>query len=297
MNETSIDLDKTPFAARPAVALIIGCGDLGMSCSRALGRRHPLLIVDIDSDRLEKALSILRHEGYTASGHVCDIADAAQAQDLGKALKDGPGVHVLAHVAAVAKTDWKTVIRVNLIGPHLIAQAVGPHIVPGGVAILISSTAALHCPRDPVLEELIDYPFVPELESKIVKAYGHEPDFMEAYQIAKQGVNRLAERLAMEWGPQQVRVLSVSPGLINSTMGRTAGASMPVWDGGDKDRRVTRDEKARIETPLRRQASLPEITSVVDFLASDGASFVSGIDVPIDGGASVFWRKRGVIER
>jgi NAD(P)-dependent dehydrogenase (short-subunit alcohol dehydrogenase family) len=211
MKDTGIDLQKTPFAAKPSVALVIGCGDLGMSCARALGRRHPLLIVDVDPARLEKAISALQFEGYTASGHVCNIANADEVQMLGKVLAVGPGVQVYAHVAAVAKTDWRTVVQVNLIGPHLVAAAVGSHIVPGGVAILISSTAALHCPRDPVLESLIDDPFVSELDAKLVNAYGHEPDFIEAYMIAKQGVNRLAERLAMEWGTSSdTRAFSLS---------------------------------------------------------------------------------------
>lgn len=291
-----IDLGKTPFAANPAWAVVVGCGDIGMASARALGRRHPLLIVDVNAEALDKAVAALRHEGHAVAGHVCDITDAGQLHALGEFLSQGPGVKVLTHVAAISRTDWKTKFDVNLLGVHRVARTIGPHIVPGGVAVLVSSAGAYMCPRNAELEALIDDPFVPDFHDKLVEAYGHEPDFREVTWIAKQGVNRLAQRLALEWGPRQVRVVSVSPGMINTSMGR-ATPMMPIWDGGDPSRLVTRDEKAKIETPLGRQATIPEVIAVIDFLASDAASFVTGIDVPIDGGSILFWRKTGATDR
>ena len=148
-------------------------------------------------------------------------------------------------------------MRVDLFGAHLIAGAVGPYMARGGVAILISSTGANFCPRDPRIERLMDDPFVPGFHEELVAAFGREPDFLEAYFMAKQGVNRLAERLAIDWGEREVRALSVSPGLIDSTMGRTGGAALPVYDGEGGEKRLgTRSEKAQKEVPLGRQGSL-----------------------------------------
>jgi NAD(P)-dependent dehydrogenase (short-subunit alcohol dehydrogenase family) len=292
-------VERVPYYAERPLALVIGCGDMGLGCARSLGRRHPLLVVDIDRERLARAVDVLRHDGYVASGHVCDIADPDQVQGLAGALARGPGVQVLAHVAAVGNSPhgWREIMRVDLLGAYLVTTAVAPHMVRGGVAILISSTGSYFCPRDPGILAVIDQPFAADFHEKLVEAVGREPSFIEAYFMAKQGVNRLAERLAIEWGDREVRALSLSPGLINSTMGRTAGAALPVYDGeGGENRLGARAEKARKEVPLGRQGSVLEVIAVVEFLASDAASFVNGIDIPVDGGARALRRKRRVID-
>ncbi len=272
---------------------------MGMGCARLIGRRNPLLIVDIDSDRLGRCVAELGREGYIAEAYTCDIADPDQVRGLETKLAGGPGVRVLAHVAAVgnAPGGWRQVMSVDLIGPHLVVRAVGPHMVAGGAAILVSSTGSYQCPRNPTIEALLNEPLRLGFFDALVDALGHEPDFLEAYFMAKQGVNRLASTLAIAWGQRQVRALSVSPGLINSTMGRTAGAMLPIYDGTEVRRLGSRDEKAGIEVPLGRQGTLLEVTSVIDFVASDAASFLNGIDIPIDGGSIALRRARGVIER
>jgi NAD(P)-dependent dehydrogenase (short-subunit alcohol dehydrogenase family) len=293
-------VERTAYFAEGPLAVVIGCGDMGMGSARALGRRHPLLMVDVDGERLEQALAALRREGYVASGFRCDISDPQEARGLGEALAGGPGVRVLAHVAAVgaAPGGWRETMRVDLIGVHLVVDAVGPHLVRGAAVILVSSTGSYLCPRDPRIEALVDSPLEAGFFDAILAAFGREPHYLDAYFMAKQGMNRLAEKLAIAWGEREVRVLSVSPGLINSTMGRTGGAALPVYDQAGTERQVgSRSEKARKEVPLGRQGSVLEVVAVIDFLASDAASFLTGVDVPIDGGATALWRARGVIDR
>jgi NAD(P)-dependent dehydrogenase (short-subunit alcohol dehydrogenase family) len=178
-----------------------------------------------------------------------------------------------------------------------VARTAEPHLVRGGVAIFISSTGSYRCPVDARIEALIDDPFQPNWLDKFPEVLGREPEFLPTYFMAKQGMNRLAERLALEWGEREIRSLSVSPGLINSTMGRTGGKALPVYDGSGDQRLVTRSEKAVREVPLLRQGSVLEVTAVVGFLASDAASFVNGIDVPVDGGSTAKWRSNGEIQR
>lgn len=291
--------ERTASYVDAPLVLIIGCGDMGMGCARVLGKRAPLMLVDIDEARLEQSLAVLRHEGYTAKGHRCDISDPAQVTRLGRVLAGTAGVRTLAHVAAVGNTPggWRRVMEVDLIGAHLIAHAVGPHMMPGGAAILISSTGSYQCPVDAELEALIDAPLEPAFLDRYIAKLGYEPDFLEAYFVAKQGMNRLAQRLALEWGTRDVRVVSLSPGLIDSTMGRTGGSALPVYDGQPSQAPGSRSEKAAKEVPLGRQGTLLEITAVVEFLASDAASFISGIDIPVDGGSTAKWRSTGVIGR
>jgi NAD(P)-dependent dehydrogenase (short-subunit alcohol dehydrogenase family) len=289
-------VERTAYYAAAPLALVIGCGGLGTSIARALGRRHALTIVDLDGERLEQTVAALTHDGYTVSGHRCDITDPAQTDALGKALANGPGVRALAHVAAVGMSigDWRKMIAVDLVGAHLVAEAVGPHMVSGGAAVFISSLASYLPPRDAALEALLAEPRQQGFLAALAQLHGKEPDFDWTYNYAKLGVNMLAERLAVEWGPRQVRAVSLSPGMIDSPMARAEGPTLPSHDGTET--RVTRGDKAR-EIPLGRQGSMIEITNVVDFLVSDAASFLNGIDIPVDGGHRAAWRAKGVVDR
>ena len=289
-------VERTAYFLAAPVILVIGCGGLGMSVARALGKQAALVVVDIDPQHLARSVDALTLAGYSVRGIACDITDPAQTRALGEDLAKGPGVRVLAHVAAVGMSigDWRKMMDVDLIGAHLVAEAVGPLMVPGGVGIFISSLASYLPPRDAALEALLDAPMGQGFEAALVAHHGREPDFDWTYNYAKLGVNRLAERLAIEWGPRQVRAVSVSPGMIDSPMARAEGSTLPSHDGTEA--RVTRADKAR-EIPLGRQGSMLEITSVVTFLASDGASFINGIDIPVDGGHRARWRATGIIER
>jgi NAD(P)-dependent dehydrogenase (short-subunit alcohol dehydrogenase family) len=284
-----------PYYTKTPIALIIGCGQMGMACARLLGRHHPLMIVDIDGPRLDQAIATLQFEGYTAAGHRCDMTDPTQTKALGEALKKTPGVRVLAHIAAVGQAvDWRKMVEVDLNGAHLIANAVEPHMVRGGVAIFIGSLASYLCPADPKLEALLDEPLKPGFMNNLAQIIGNDPGWVLAYACAKQGVSRLAEKLAIAWGKNEVRALSVSPGMIDSAMARAQGPTLPAHDGSNAE--VPRDEKAK-EIPLGRQGNVMEIAGVVEFIASDAASFLNGIDIVVDGGHRANWRRSGTTKR
>ncbi len=85
-------------------------------------------------------------------------------------------------------------------------------------------------------------------------------------------MNRYAERLAVRFGPKAVRVLSVSPGLVDNAHGRREHEHHPNM------------AQMVQQTPLRRQCTSLEIAAVLDFAASDAASFLSGVDILVDGG-------------
>ncbi len=93
-----------------------------------------------------------------------------------------------------------------------------------------------------------------------------------AYAVAKRGVIRAAGRAAVRWGRRGGRVNSLAPGLIDTPMGRQELEQQPIM-------------KEMLErTPLGRVGDPREVAAVVAYLVSDAASFISGIDVLVDGG-------------
>jgi NAD(P)-dependent dehydrogenase (short-subunit alcohol dehydrogenase family) len=93
-----------------------------------------------------------------------------------------------------------------------------------------------------------------------------------AYSLAKVGVIRAAARAAVRWGRHGGRVNSIAPGLINTPMQHQEREEHPII------------REMFEQTPLGRFGEPEEVAAVAAFLASDAASFVSGIDVLVDGG-------------
>jgi NAD(P)-dependent dehydrogenase (short-subunit alcohol dehydrogenase family) len=256
------------------LALIVGCGDIALACARLIGRRHPLFLIDIDQGRLDAAREALKQEGYAVDGKVCDIAAAESVADLRRHLQAGPGLSVLAHVAALAPScgDWRKLMTVNLVGPHLIAAALGPLMVPGGAAVFVGSVAAYVLDIDARLRTVLADPLASDFLVRLEAAAPVPMTPGLSYAYSKAALVAWCERLAVEWGARGVRVISVSPGLIRSAMGARERAHNP-----DTAKFVG-------QTPLRREGSVAEVAAVVDFAVSEAASFMTGIDLLVDGG-------------
>lgn len=93
-----------------------------------------------------------------------------------------------------------------------------------------------------------------------------------AYMLSKRGVQMLVERMAPAFGARDARIMSISPGLIDTAMGRAEQKEHPQM------------AVMLAKTPLARYGTPEEIASVAVFLCSPAASFVSGSDIKVDGG-------------
>src|SRR5690606_18510621 len=256
------------------LAVVVGAGGMGTAIARRLGQHYRVLLTDLNAERLEAVATTLRDEGSQISTVVCDVTDPQSVAGLAAAVAEQGPLRVLAHVAGLSPSmaDWRTILKVNLVGPRLVLDALLPHAQPGAAAILIASLAAhVMAPSEAVLQVLAD-PLAPDLLDKVERAHSGDMSPTMAYVYSKNELVRIAQRETWAWGQRGARIVSLSPGLIATPMGALEFKNQPA------------KYEMLANTPLARQGGMLEIADAVEFLASDRASFISGIDLLVDGG-------------
>jgi NAD(P)-dependent dehydrogenase (short-subunit alcohol dehydrogenase family) len=164
-------------------------------------------------------------------------------------LVNNAGVITMTGLDALTEEEWDYVLDVNLKGQFLAAQVVSRAIADaGGGAIVNLST----------------------IESEVVVATG--PSCQPHYNASKGGVRMLTKALAHELAPKHIRVNAVAPGPVATG-----------FSGGDLE-----SEAAlaffRTRMLIPRPATPEEIAGVIAFLLSEDASFITGVQLPVDGG-------------
>lgn len=256
-----------------ALAIIVGAGGMGMAVARRLGQSHRILIADRDAEHLARQMAQLRTEGYDALSCACDVTSADSVSALARTAKANGPVQTLAHVVGLSPSmgDFRTIMAVNWVGANLVAEAFRPLLRSGGSAVFISSMAG-HL-RDfgsihPVMESCLEPDFFARLEAAI-----EEPKSSDlAYLLSKAALNRMVQRKAAAWGKLGLRIVSLSPGLIATPMGALQFERQPL------------KYEMLAATPIPREGTMVEIADAVEFLTSAKASFISGIDLLVDGG-------------
>jgi NAD(P)-dependent dehydrogenase (short-subunit alcohol dehydrogenase family) len=212
-----------------------------------------------DAAGIEQAEEALRAAGHDVRGFRCDVTANSDLDALVAAARATFGrIDVLVCNAGIAPhfgplstvtdAEYDATMRVNLYGAMQLANRVIPEMAArrDGAVIFSSSIAGLRG------------------NGKI-----------GVYALSKAAVAQLARNLAVEHGPDNVRVNAISPGLT-----RTEFAA-PIL--GNEE-----GLKARLlKTPLRRYAEPREIAGAVVFLASAAGAFVTGQNIVIDGGTIV----------
>jgi NAD(P)-dependent dehydrogenase (short-subunit alcohol dehydrogenase family) len=258
------------------LAVVVGAGGMGVVVARTLGSDYRVLLVDIDLQRAVAAADAIRAGGARIDAAHCDVTSPSSVCALADLVAQQGGFQVLAHVAGLSPTmgDFDRILRVNLLGPALVAEALFPHAAPDAAAVLIASLGAHVCAFDAqilaILRESAKSPDLPDRLRSVLPETAIEPN--TAYQLSKFGLLMLARRLGREWSARGARVVSLSPGIIATPM-------------GDKEFDDNPAKRKLFEmSPIKRQGTMEEIADVIAFLVSPKASFISGTDILVDGG-------------
>jgi NAD(P)-dependent dehydrogenase (short-subunit alcohol dehydrogenase family) len=237
------------------VAVVTG-GARGMGAAhvRALAREGAIVAVtDITDDRGASLAEQLRSEGRDVSYHHHDVTSRAgweavvasveRAHGPVDVLVNNAGVQVRSMGIEADDGEWDLVTDVNQRGVFLGMRTTIPSMLRagGGSIINIASVAAL------------------------IGLRGSIP-----YQASKAAVLGLTRGAAISYGPDNIRVNAICPGLVITSMTESAAPGAV--------------QALKKQIPLGRDGRAEEISAGVVFLASDESSFITGVALPIDGG-------------
>jgi NAD(P)-dependent dehydrogenase (short-subunit alcohol dehydrogenase family) len=241
------------FGLNDRVCLVTGAAQgIGAACARRFAREGAIVVVaDVDHVR---GMAVASEVGGRFLH--CDVGDAREvAATVDAVVAEFGRIDVLVNNAGIARTadlldvteeDFDAVLRVNLKGAFLMAQAVARHMVAAGRGSIVN------------LSSVNGTLTIPTIAS---------------YNISKGGMNQLTRVFALGLADKGVRVNAVAPGTIATEM---AAASVLV-DEAARRRVMSR-------TPMKRFGEPSEVADVVAFLASDAASYMTGEIVVVDGG-------------
>lgn len=220
-----------------------------------------VVIADLDVDRGLEVARMITENGGKAVFEPCDVSDENCWNDLVSVAhrQFGP-IDVCYNNAAVFLPEdrsvvdmsvdtWDRVMAVNVRGTFLGCKHALPDMVERGSGSIVNVAS--------------------------IRAYLGTSSPQDAYATSKGAVVALTKSLAVEFAPRGVRVNVICPGTVETEM-----APLP-------------DEAARIERiaryPIGRFGTPTDVAGAAIFLSSDESSWITGVDLPVDGGTSVFY--------
>lgn len=229
---------------------------------------RPLLLCDVNAERLDAAAADLRASGAEVDGLAGDVA-APDFPDRVLTALGGRPIAALIHTAGLSPTmaDGQRIFEVNYAATERLVAALRPHMSEGGCAVLISSCSAYMVTA-------------PETVAAVKKLVGGNREAVAdligtpqmAYPLSKLAVIGLVAREAEAFGKRGARITSIAPGFIDTEMGRA-------------EAKVSEQMVQMIGiTPMGRLGTGDEIASVAEFLCSPAASYITGCDIKVDGG-------------
>lgn len=229
-----------------------GAAGLGADVARTLSEAgYRVGIFDLGAERVAEAASKLEN----AVGIEADVTSPDQVAAAFDAFGEVPdllvnnaGIVRFGAMEEQSVQDYIDVVSVNLLGSCFCARAIAPAMMDRGSGHIINFTSINGV---------------------------HPAPGVGLYGPTKAAMANMTQAMAIEWGPRGIRVNAIAPGMID------AGMSKPIFQNPKV--RATRGGGV----PLRCLGEAADIAEAVLFLDSDGAKYISGHELVVDGGVSI----------
>jgi len=265
-----------------------GAGGMGVATAKIVGRDHTVVLCDVRQDRLDEAAATLEAVGITCKAVNCDVTDRQAVDAL---IETAAGLGTIAsviHTAGVSPSmgDAGYVMRTNAIGTLNVNEAFYSIAEEGAAIVNVASMAAHMLPESMVPTEQ----FPQALQDKdsfmteMMSVCSTVPDEVQsgiAYAVSKGFVRWYSTAQSERFGGKGLRIVSVSPGSIDTEMGRLeaeAGAGAMVADAA-----------------VPRWGKPEEMAELLAFCAGDKAGYLTGTDILNDGGVVASMRQRAAV--
>lgn len=257
------------------VLVVIGTGGMGLSTARRVGAGRVIVLADINQHGLEAAANGLSADGHHVLTQQVDVTSRASVAAVADVAASAGRVAAVVHTAGLSpqQASAEKVLAVDLLGVALTLDEFGRVIEPGGAGVVIASMAAHMQPAlDPdVQRQLAETPTDELLNLAVCTAI---TDSRLAYPFAKRANQIRVAAAASAWGLRGARINCISPGVISTAMGRL---ELSGESGGLMRAMVDDAGVRRIGTP-------EDIAAATEFLLGPAASFITGVDLLVDGG-------------
>jgi NAD(P)-dependent dehydrogenase (short-subunit alcohol dehydrogenase family) len=256
-----------PGRHRGRVFVVTGGGS-GIGAAAALrlaAEGAKVVVADLRGPSADAVADEIGRAGGEALGVQCDVSFERDVESLAaQAIErfgtiDGlfanAGTAGRGWIHETALADWQRVLSVNLTGTFLCAKHVLPQLLKQGGGVIVTTGS---------------------IASVVVGPAGSAA----SYAASKGGVLQLTKQIAVDYGAQGIRAVCVCPGAVTTNMVRNVSEDRQ----GDQTVQHTPLPRPKPWAPMQRAAEPEEIATVVSFLMSPEASFITGSAVFADGG-------------
>jgi len=262
-----------------------GAGGMGLATAEIVGRENLVVLADVRHDRLGAAGATLTDLGINATIVDADVTDRDAVAGLMKTASDLGPVASVIHTAGVSPSMGEAgyVMRTNALGTLNVNEVFYETAGEGAVIVNVASMAAHMFPDEMVPTSLFPLAFtdVDTFMTGMLAACdiaGEEARSGIAYALSKTFVKWYSSSQAERFNGRGLRIVSVSPGSVDTEMGRLeeqAGAGAMVTDAA-----------------VPRWGTAEEMAELFAFCASDKAGYLTGTDILNDGGVIASQRER-----
>lgn len=261
------------------VVVLTGAGQIGMAIARRIGYGKKLVIGDKNMENAQNISKILTEAGFDVEYTECDISSRKSINELIK-LSTGYGqITNFINAAGVSPSQApiETILKVDLYGTAVLLEQMGKVIKEGGSGVIISSQSGHRMKQLGAVidEQLATTPTEKLLDLDILQPENIK-DTLHAYQLAKRCNVKRVMYEACRWGERNARINSISPGIIVTPL------AIDEFKGprGDFYRNMF------AKCPSGRPGTADEVANLAQLLLNENASFITGSDFLIDGGAT-----------